>query len=69
MKKKIIIAAFFLFLALPNLVYPAVRGYIDSENHENRTYAEFPEVSLEKISGSPRALRITTMTACRLKTS
>ena len=39
------IAVFVLLLFLPNCIFPAVAGYIDTENHEKRTYAEFPGFS------------------------
>ncbi len=39
------IGVFALLLALPNAVFPAVSGFIDTENHEKRAYAEFPDFS------------------------
>ena len=44
-KRKIGIIAFWLCLALPGILYPLLKDYIDSENYEKRAYAEFPEIS------------------------
>ena len=44
-KDRVLIVIFICFLVLPLLAYPAVRGHIDTENHENRVLAEMPDLS------------------------
>lgn len=53
MKKKLFIAAFLLSLAGPTLVWPAVRGFTDQTNYENRELAEFPEISFGNFEKIP----------------
>lgn len=55
MKQKVCFFTFFLFLCLPGLSFPAVKGHIDSANHEKRTFAAFPPFSfdLEEIKEFP----------------
>lgn len=53
MKEKVIIGCFLAFLILPNLTYPLVRRFIDSENYENRAYAPFPDISLGNLEHMP----------------
>ena len=54
MSKKLIIVVFIIFLSCPTLSWPLIKNYVDSENHEKRTYTEFPrpgQVSLEDFPG------------------
>lgn len=55
-KRRLCIVAFWLCLALPQLVYPMIKENIDSENYENRTYAAFPEISWQTMAQVPRGL-------------
>ena len=55
-KRRLCIVAFWLCLALPQLVYPMIKEHIDSENYENRTYAAFPEISWQTMAQVPRGL-------------
>lgn len=53
MNKKLLIILFVGILCLPNLLFPVVKKYIDSENHENRIYTDFPELSLSNLQEIP----------------
>lgn len=55
-KRKIGIIAFWLCLALPGILYPLLKDYIDSENYEKRAYAEFPEISWQTLKELPGGL-------------
>ena len=44
-KAKLIFVLFFLALMLPGILFLLLSGHIDTENHENRAYAEYPETS------------------------
>lgn len=57
MKQKTIFIIFILLLLLPVLSFPVARNYIDSANHENRTFASFPQFtfSREGIKSYPGA--------------
>lgn len=44
-KGRLLIILFMAALILPVLAYPFVSPFIDTENHENRTLAEFPSLS------------------------
>lgn len=52
-KYRTLIAVFFLLLAGPVTVFPLVRGFIDTENHENRKLAEFSDVINAPIKKMP----------------
>ena len=54
MKNKIIFFLFFLLLIAPTVTFPFVKDHIDSENHENRVFAEKPELSLQTITAFPQ---------------
>ena len=45
MKDKIRIGLFMAALILPLLLYPLVSPFLDTENHENRTLAQWPSLS------------------------
>ncbi|MBQ1609025.1 MAG: hypothetical protein II092_09240, partial [Lachnospiraceae bacterium] len=46
MKNKIFAGIVLGLLILPNLLFLALRGHIDTTNRENRAYAAFPELSV-----------------------
>lgn len=47
----------FLFLLLaPALLYPPVKGLLDTENHENRELSQFPELSAANYKNIPSQL-------------
>ncbi len=51
-KKKTRIAItviFFLLLALPLGTWPIMHNFVDTENYENRVWAEFPEISGDNV--------------------
>ncbi len=54
MKNKMIFFLFFLLLIAPTVTFPFVKDHIDSENHENRVFAEKPELSLRTITDFPQ---------------
>ncbi len=41
---KIFIGIFLTLLIAPMVLFPLISGMIDTENHENRAYAEFPDI-------------------------
>ena len=47
---KILIAVFLVLLIAPMAVFPLLSGVIDTDNHENRAYADFPDL-LEDPAG------------------
>ena len=51
--KILLIASFSATLALPTLVYPAVRSHLDQQNYENRELASFPELSAANFDNIP----------------
>lgn len=53
MKQKIFIVLFILSLGGPPLLYPLVKDYLNTENYENRTLAQFPELSLKNFVNIP----------------
>lgn len=55
-KRRLCIVIFWLCLALPQMVYPMIKDYIDSGNYENRTYAEFPDISWQTLAQVPQGL-------------
>lgn len=54
MKNKLIFCLFFLFLAAPAVTFPFVKDHIDSENHENRRFAEEPDLSFGTLASFPK---------------
>lgn len=56
MKKKIMIAAFFLALLSPNLVFPFVKAKADTVNTEKRELAQLPELTLENLESYPKSM-------------
>lgn len=54
MKNKLIFCLFFLFLAAPAVTFPFVKDHIDSENHENRRFAEKPDLSFGTLASFPK---------------
>lgn len=54
MKNKLLFILFLLALTAPVITFPFVRVYIDSENHENRRFAEAPKVSLAEMPSFPK---------------
>lgn len=53
MKNKLLFILFLLVLTAPAVTFPFAKDYIDSENHENRRFAEAPELSPGKLSAFP----------------
>ena len=53
MKNKILFYGFVGLLCLPVLTFPVMKNFIDSENHENRKFAEKPVLSLDTITTYP----------------
>ena len=51
--KILLIGSFVASLALPTLVYPAVRSHLDQQNYENRELASFPELSAANFDNIP----------------
>lgn len=47
------IGSFVASLALPTLVYPAVRSHLDQQNYENRKLASFPDLSIANFDNIP----------------
>lgn len=43
----IMLIVFVAVLAVPIISWPFVKGHVNTENQENRSFAEFPEISLE----------------------
>lgn len=56
MKNKILIILFVIAVACPNIAFLLLYNYIDTENHENRNYAEFPEINLSNLTNIPEKL-------------
>lgn len=56
MKKKLMIAGFWLLLISPNLLFPFMSGKGDNSNMEKRKLAEFPVLSLDTIEEYPKKL-------------
>ena len=54
MKNKVIFCLFCLCLMVPAVTFPFVKGYIDSENHENRVFAEMPRLSIQTLASFPK---------------
>ncbi len=52
-KMYIVLIIFFLMTAGVWLIWPAVDGFLDTENYENRNLSEFPPFSMENISDYP----------------
>ena len=44
-RNKVLIAVFLAALILPSLLFPLCSGLLDTENHENRALAAFPDLS------------------------
>ena len=53
MKNKSIFIVFLLLLVLPVVTFPFVKGYIDSENHEKRTFAKRPQLAWDTLASFP----------------
>ena len=49
MKKNLFIIMFCLAIVLPNIVYYVFQDHFDTENYENRAYAEMPAFTFENI--------------------
>lgn len=47
MKNKSLIIVFLILLVGPNIIFSLVKDKIDSENHENRIYEEFPSLDAQ----------------------
>ena len=56
MKKNLFIIIFTLAIVLPNIVYYVFRDHFDTENYENRAYAEMPAFTFENIEEIPEGL-------------
>ena len=56
MKKNLFIIMFSLAIVLPNIVYYVFRDHFDTENYENRAYAEMPAFTFENIEEIPEGL-------------
>lgn len=52
-KNKMFFFLFFLCLAAPSVTFLFVKDYIDSENHENRVFAEAPQFSFQTLTKFP----------------
>ena len=53
MRKKLLIALFIASILAPNFLYAALRDRLDTSSTENRTLAEFPELSLANTERFP----------------
>lgn len=53
MKNKLLFILFLLVLTAPAVTFPVVRNFIDSENHENRRFAEAPQFSFTEMPSFP----------------
>ncbi|MBO5373096.1 MAG: hypothetical protein J6A75_10340 [Lachnospiraceae bacterium] len=53
MKHKIIFYQFFCMLILPVLTFPFAKNFIDTKNHENRQFAEKPQLSIQTLTSFP----------------
>lgn len=53
MKNKAIYVIFLLFLILPVVTFPFVKGHIDSANHEKRKFAERPKLAWNTLTSFP----------------
>lgn len=53
MKHKVVFYIFLVALVLPVFSFPLMKDHIDSENHENRRFAEMPVLSMGTISTFP----------------
>ncbi|MEG1984196.1 MAG: hypothetical protein RR009_02845 [Oscillospiraceae bacterium] len=47
----ILIALFLAILIVPSVLFPLLSGIIDTENHENRVLAEFPDIHTVGVTG------------------
>lgn len=56
MKKNLFIILFILAILLPNIVYFVFRDHFDTENYENRAYAEMPELTFANIENIPSGI-------------
>lgn len=56
MKKKMMIAGFWLLLLCPNLIAPFTKGNEDGGNAEKRELAQFPSFSFDTLSQYPKAM-------------
>ena len=56
MKKNLFIIMFCLAIVLPNIVYYVFQDHFDTENYENRAYAEMPAFTFENIEEIPEGL-------------
>lgn len=53
MKKKLLIFLFAMSIFTPNVLFLALKGHLDTENHENRALAQFPSLDIKAISRFP----------------
>ncbi len=54
MKNKLLFTLFLLMLTAPVVTFAFVKDYIDSENYENRVFAERPRLSVQTLPSFPQ---------------
>ncbi len=54
MKNKLVFVLFLIMLTAPAITFLFLKDYIDSENHENRVFAEKPQFSIEALPSFPQ---------------